>query len=417
MHFYFVISFVIVLAALFSYVNYRIFHLPATIGLMIMALAGSIILVVAGKFWSPITDFVTQLIGEVNFSTLLLKVMLGFLLFAGAIQTDVAALRKQRGFILILATLGVLISTAIVGTLSYYLFQFIGIDVPIIYCLLFGVLISPTDPIAVLSILKTSKVPISLKHKIAGESLFNDGVAVVIFISLSQIASSGVENFAILDALELFGREAIGGLLYGVALGYLGFLALRYIDNYKIEILITLALVMGGTALAETLQVSGPLALVVAGLITGSKSRKYAMSTTTEGNLDLFWELVDEILNAVLFIFIGLELLLIKLNESLLFIGLIAIVITLAARFISVAIPMTLMRAKFSLEPHAIKILTWGGLKGGISVALALSLSTQMYRDLFVPMTYIIVIFSIIIQGLTIGKVVKKLSPDEISET
>jgi CPA1 family monovalent cation:H+ antiporter len=281
--------------------------------------------------------------------------------------------------------------------------------IPLIYCLLFGALISPTDPIAVLGILKSAKIPASLELKISGESLFNDGVAVVVFVSLAQIARSGTGEFSSFSIAKFFLEEAIGGLLYGALLGYIGYWALRSIDDYKVEVLITLAIVMGGYFLAGHLHVSGPLAMVVAGLITGNKSKREGMSDLTRDYLGKFWEMIDEILNAVLFLFIGLEMLIVKIDKTVLIIGGISILIVLFARWISVILPVLFLRYKMEFEKNAVVMLTWGGLRGGISVALALSLGTSMYRDQFVLITYIIVVFSILVQGLTIGKLAKKL--------
>jgi len=285
--------------------------------------------------------------------------------------------------------------------------KLINIHLDYIYCLLFGALISPTDPIAVLGILKEAGIPKSLEVKITGESLFNDGVAVVIFLSLFQIAKIGIENLSALDIGLLFLREAVGGIILGFALGYTGFYLLKSIDNYKVEVIITLAIVTGGYSLAELLGVSGPLSMVVAGLITGNRGRRYAMSDTTQSYVDKFWEMSDEILNALLFMLIGFEFLVIDLKPFYLLIGLFGVVVILFARFVSAGIPVLAMKHTFT--KHSILILTWGGLRGGISVALALSLQTEMHRSFFVAVTYVIVLFSIGVQGLTIGKLVKRL--------
>ena len=335
--------------------------------------------------------------------------MLGFLLFAGAININARKLKKERLPIIALSTVGILISTFIVGTLAWYLFQLFHIGVDFIYCLLFGALISPTDPIAVLSILKEVKIPSSLGIKISGESLFNDGVGVVLFISIAEVATKGAGSFHAFDVVKLFMQEAVGGLLFGAILGYTGFLALRSIDNYKVEILVTLAIVMGGYSLATRLHISGPLAMVVAGIIVGNKVKDEVMSDITQDYLSKFWELIDEILNAVLFLFIGLEMLIIKINSGVFIIGIIMILIVLLARWVSVFIPIYFLRRWITLEKNIVFILTWGGLRGGLSVALALSLTEGMHKDEFVLITYIVVVFSIVVQGLTISKLVKKL--------
>ncbi len=286
--------------------------------------------------------------------------------------------------------------------------KIIGQPFDYINCLLFGALISPTDPIAVLGILKEAGIPKSLEIKITGESLFNDGVAVVIFTSIYQLAKIGIENLKVMDVVFLFLREAEGGLLLGLLIGYAGYILLKSIDNYKVEVLITISIVTGGYSLAELLHVSGPLAMVAAGIITGNAGRKYAMSNTTQNYIDKFWEMIDEILNSLLFILIGFEILVIEANPYFL-IGLFAIAALLVARFVSVGIPIALMKFKREFVKHSIWILTWGGLRGGISVALALSLQDSMYKSIIVSITYIIVLFSIIVQELTIGKLVKKL--------
>jgi CPA1 family monovalent cation:H+ antiporter len=285
----------------------------------------------------------------------------------------------------------------------------LGISLPLIHCLLFGALISPTDPIAVLGILKTAHAPKSLETKIAGESLFNDGVAVVVFLVLFGIAVSGHEISAAHIGL-LFLEEAIGGVLFGLVIGGITFYMLKGIDNYSVEVLLTLALVMGGYTLATLIHVSGPIAIVVAGLMIGNHGRSFAMSEQTRGHLDTFWELVDEILNAVLFVLIGLELLLISFTGKHLFAALLIIPIVLLARLASVALPIGVLRLKRQFSPGVIKVLTWGGLRGGISVALALSLPAGPERNLILTVTYLVVVFSIIVQGLSIGQLVKSVT-------
>lgn len=407
MNLYNLLVVIIFLSAVFSYINFRIIKWPQTIGIMVMALLTSLALIAAAPFF-PSLQVLSNKLSAVDFNTLLMKIMLGFLLFAGGFHIDAKDLKQQRLPILVLATVGTILSTFIVGGLAYYAFRFFNFPIPFIYCLLFGSLISPTDPIAVLGILKEAKIPHTLESKIAGESLFNDGVAVVIFLTVSEIANSGLEHFSGFDIVLLFAREAIGGILFGLALGYIGYKTLKSIDSYKVEVLITLALVMAGYYVADLMHVSGPLAMVVAGIITGSKGVAVAMSDATKDYLSKFWELVDEILNAILFLFIGIEMLIVKMNIVLLSIGGVMIVFVLAARWLSVALPVQLLKRWVSFEKHALVILTWGGLRGGISVALALSLPTSSYREQFVAITYIIVIFSILVQGLTVGKLAKK---------
>jgi CPA1 family monovalent cation:H+ antiporter len=402
-----ILTITIVLAALFAYINHRWIKWPPTIGIMILSLLSSILLVLFGTSHSHLSNKAVLLVSSIDFQDVLMNFMLSFLLFAGAIHIDANKLKKERWPVIILATVGILISTFLVGGMVWYLLKLFNLQTPFVYCLLFGSLISPTDPVAVLGILKEAKIPASLELKISGESLFNDGVAVVIFISIAEIARSG--DFSILYIGKLFLQEAIGGLLFGLLLGYIGYWALRSIDDYKVELLITLAIVMGGYFVAGNLHVSGPLAMVIAGIIIGNKAKKEGMSEQTRDYLDKFWEMIDEILNAILFLLIGFEMLVIKISSTVLIVAGISIMIVLLARWISVLIPVFLLRYKIKFEKHAVAILTWGGLRGGISVALALSLAKHMYRDQFVLITYVIVIFSILIQGLTIGRFSKKL--------
>ena len=402
-----ILTITVVLAAVFAYINHRWIRWPTTIGIMVLALISSVILFALGETHSFLSDKAIQLVSSIDFQDVLMNFMLSFLLFAGAIHIDAHKLKKERLPVIILATLGILISTFLVGGMVWGLFILFHSPIPFIYCLLFGALISPTDPIAVLGILKEAKIPASLELKISGESLFNDGVAVVIFISIAEVARTG--DFSALAIGKLFLQEAIGGLAFGFLLGYIGFWALRSIDDYKVELLITLAIVMGGYFIAGNLHVSGPLAMVVAGIIIGNKVKQEGMSVQTRDYLGKFWEMIDEILNAILFLLIGFEMLIIKISTTVLVIGIISILIVLFARWISVLLPVYLLRLKIKFERHAIAILTWGGLRGGISVALALSLGEKMHRNEFVLITYIIVVFSILVQGLTIGKVSKKL--------
>jgi len=407
MNFFHVVSVLIVLSAAFGYINYRFLRLPHTIGMMLIALITSLGLIGLGYLNIGFKQEVVDALKGIDFSYVLLNVMLSFLLFAGAINVNSKKLLEQKYPVMIFATLGVITSTFIVGTIFYYFMELISIHIDYIHCLLFGALISPTDPIAVLGILKEAGIPKSLEVKITGESLFNDGVAVVIFLSLYQVAEIGIANLSAIDVGLLFLREAAGGIVLGFALGYAGFYLLKSIDNYKVEVVITLAIVTGGYSLAEIVQVSGPLSMVVAGIITGNRGRRYAMSDTTQSYVDKFWEMSDEILNALLFMLIGFEFLVIDLKPFYLLLGLFGIAVILFARFISVGIPVQVMKHTFT--KHSILILTWGGLRGGISVALALSLQPDMHKSFFVAVTYIIVLFSIGVQGLTIGKLVKRL--------
>jgi CPA1 family monovalent cation:H+ antiporter len=410
-----VLAALVTLAAVFSYLNYRFLRLPQTIGLMVVSLAASLLLIVAGGFFPSVHDAARRLIGSINFTETLLHGMLGFLLFAGALHLDLHDLRRQRAVIFTLASVGVLLSTAIVGLLIWLVLHAMHLPIPLIHCFLFGALISPTDPIAVLAILKQLRVPNDLETQICGESLFNDGVGVVVFLGLLSFlpnpgtpAHPGFGHIAV-----LFLREAIGGGVFGLVAGLIAFQMLKRVDQYQVEILISLALVTGGYALSELLHVSGPIAMVIAGLIIGNQGRQFAMSENTQQNLDLFWELIDDFLNAVLFVLIGLEVLLIRWETRYFFAGLAAIVVVLLARLVSVWLPLKALQSRAPMPRHVVRLLTWGGLRGGISVALALSLSSprrdtpDLKTDLILVMTYVIVVFSIGVQGLTIGRVVR----------
>lgn len=399
------IAALLAIAALLGYVNARWLRLPTTIGIMLISLAFSLVLVAAGHFIPSVSGTAESIVGQIDFHGTLLDVMLCYLLFAGALHVNLEDLARQKFVIALMATLGVVLSTFLVGTCVYFLLPLFGLGLPYMPCLLFGALISPTDPVAVLGILKKAGVPRSLETKITGESLFNDGVGVVVFLALLGIVAGGHAPSPGHIA-HLFAVEVLGGIAFGAVLGCLGYYLLRSLDNYHIEILITLAIVTGGYALASAWHLSGPLAMVVAGLMTGNRGRRLAMSDTTRKNLDVFWELVDEILNALLFTLIGLELILVADDYSLrtLLLGAICIVVVLLARFAAVSVPVTLLRRFRDFSGNAISMMTWGGLRGGISVALALAVPEEAGRSTFLALTYMIVIFSIAVQGLTVGK-------------
>jgi CPA1 family monovalent cation:H+ antiporter len=407
---YNLITIIVVLTATFGYINFRFIKLPATIGIMLISLVASLLVIAIGHFNPVFFARTMNLIGSVDFDTALMDVMLSFLLFAGAIHIDIGQLKEQSVSIITFSTIGVVISTFVVGILLYLITGLLSIQIDFIHCLLFGALISPTDPIAVLGILKEAKIAPSLEMKISGESLFNDGVAVVVFLTILEIVNVGIQNVSAFEIAWLFVEEAVGGVLFGLLLGYIGFLALRSVDRYILEVSITLAIVMGGYALASYLHVSGPLAMVVAGIITGNKSRQLGMSDITRDYVDKFWEMLDEFLNGILFLLIGFEMLVIHYNLQIIWLGCISIVIVLVARLVSVGLPIFVLRYKSTFEKHAVSILTWGGLRGGISVALALSLPKNAVTDVLVSITYIIVLFSIVVQGLTIGRLAKRLA-------
>ena len=394
------------LAAVFSFVNYRYIRLPTAIGVMLIAIVMSLAVVALGYlgFESLRTQAAATLAG-IDFNVTLMHGMLSFLLFAGALHINLGDLAGRKWIISFLATVGLVATTLIVGVLAWVVFRVLHLEISFIYCLLFGALIAPTDPVAVLGIMKRAGVSKSLETKIVGESLFNDGVAVVVFLVLAEIAFGGHE-VTIGHVTLLFVEESLGGALFGFAIGWVTYWMLKRVDNYQVEVLLTLALVMGGYALARAIHVSGPIAMVVAGILIGNRGRVMAMSEQTRHRLDSFWELIDEILNAVLFLLIGFEILVITIERDYVTAGLIMIPVVLLARFVSVGVPVTLMRRRRTFSPRAIRIMTWGGLRGGISVALALSIPLGPERVVLVTVTYVVVVFSILVQGLSVGKLV-----------
>ncbi len=413
MELYYSFSVLIVLASFFAYLNLRFLKLPSSIGVMIIAMISSILLVIAGHLIPNTFSRFSALLEEVDFTEVLMGAMLNFLLFAGAIHINLNDLKEQRGPIVIFSSVSVLISAFAVGGLLYYVAPLLGFTIPFIYCLLFGALISPTDPIAVLGILKEAKVRKSLETKVAGESLFNDGVAVVVFAVILQLAQGSEIDLTASHVTWLLVKEALGGFLLGTLLGLGASRAMRKIDDYKVSVLITLSVVMGGYLIAHSMHISGPLTMVAAGLVIGNYGKNTAMSPTTKDYLNKFWELIDDILNAILFLFIGFELLLIPNLANYWLIGLCAIVIVLFARFISIYLPVFLIPFKTKFSSGTVKILVWGGLRGGVSIALALSIDEGPYKLLLIGVTYFVVVFSIIVQGLTIGKLADRVLSKE----
>lgn len=423
------ITFLIFLAAVFTLINITILKLPSTIGLMFIALMMSIAILVLGYFFPSITLGAENIMEAFDFEEVLMNVMLNFLLFAGALSINLTKLLEERLPIFILAIGSTLMSTFIIGFLVYYIFPTVvpGLEIDVIYCLLFGALISPTDPIAVLALTKKAGLSKKLEIKIAGESLFNDGVGVVVFLTILGIAKAqagideagghGSGEVTATSVALLFGKEVFGGILLGALFGFAGFKLLNFIDNdhVELEVLVTLTLVMVGGRLAEVLHISAPLGMVVMGLFIGNEGRDEKLANATGEYVFKFWHLLDEALNAILFILIGLEIMVIAESFTLsnLIIGGIGIVIVLLARFLGVSIPVTIMSSFRTFEPKTIPILTWGGLRGGISVALALSLSdfqwiSPMIKETILFTTYCVVVFSILVQGLTIGALLKK---------
>ena len=409
-NYFFIITILVLLAASFGYINVRFLKLPNTIGLMLITIVFTLAVFGISYFDSTLLDAEKYIIKQIDFKSVLLDVMLSFLLFAGALHTNFEQLKVQRWPVLVFSTLGVLVSTFLVGTAMYFCLQLIGLNIDFIYCLLFGALISPTDPIAVLGILKKAGVPKKLETKIVGESLFNDGVGVVVFLTIFQIADLGIDNVGVLDVVKLFGQEVIGGIGLGFVLGWITYRLMKSIDDYDIEVIITLAAVMGGTLIAHKFHVSAPLAMVTTGLIVGNDTvRGSAMSEITESYVDKFWELIDILLNTILFVLIGMEMLVLAFEGKYITAGLMAIPIVLLCRYASLLLPIKFFQKRLDFVPKTNLIMTWGGLRGGISIALALGLTEVMERDLFLVITYIVVVFSILVQGLTVGKLVKKV--------
>jgi len=406
---YLIATILIFLSAAFGFINVRFLKMPNTIGLMIITIIFTLVVLLWSYIDSTLLNVEKSIISSIDFKTVLLDEMLSFLLFAGALHTNFEQLKVQRWPILLFSTFGVLTSTFLVGGAMYGVLSLLNFNIGFIYCLLFGALISPTDPIAVLGILKKAGVPKKLETKIVGESLFNDGVGVVVFLTIYQIAKSGISEDTTFDVFTLFGQEVIGGIALGAILGYICYKLMRAIDDYHIEVIITLAAVMGGTVIAQKLHLSAPLAMVTAGLIVGNDTiRATSMSEITEKYVDKFWELIDILLNAILFVLIGMEMLVLVFEGDYILAGLIAIPVVLLCRYISLFLPIKLFKERLEFVPRTDIIMTWGGLRGGISIALALGLSTEMNRELFLVITYVVVVFSIIVQGLTVGKLVEK---------
>ncbi|WP_343531897.1 sodium:proton antiporter [Pedobacter sp.] len=414
MELYYSFSVLIVLASFFSYLNLRYLKLPSTIGIMIIAMLSSIVLVITGHLFPDTFTHFSNLLRDVDFTEVLMGAMLNFLLFAGAIHINLKDLKEQRGPIVIFSTVSVVISTFVVGGLTFYIAPLFNLNIPFLYCLLFGALISPTDPIAVMGVLKEAKVKKSLETKVAGESLFNDGVAVVVFAVILQLTQSSDIDISFSNISWLLVKEAAGGFIVGALLGLGASNAMRKIDDYKVSVLITLSVVMGGYLIARAMHISGPLTMVAAGIVIGNYGKRTAMSATTKDYLNKFWELIDEILNAILFLFIGFELLIIPNITNYWVMGGISIIVVLFARFISIYIPVKVIPFRNKFSKGTIKVLVWGGLRGGVSIALALSIDEGPHKPVILAITYFIVVFSIIVQGLSVGKVATKaLSKEE----
>jgi len=402
-------SIILTMAVILAYINHRYIKMQMTIAIMTSSLLLSMLVIIFGRLTTThIEADIATLLSRIDFHQLLIDGMLSFLLFAGALHVDVHLLRNEKWEIGILASLSTIVSALLVGIFAYFLLQWLGIPIPFIDCLLFGALISPTDPIAVLATFKEVGAPKRLDVTVSGESLFNDGVGIVIFISLYQLAYNGHADLGFTSVSLLFLREAIGGILYGALLGLAAYWLMKPIDDHKVEILITLGVVTGGYSFAQWLGISGPLAMVVAGIFLGNRGRNFSMSKKSRESLDTFWELVDEILNAVLFLLIGLELLLIPFKHNDLWAALFAVPMVLFVRWVTVATPMSFFKRWKHYHPFTTTILVWGGLRGGLAVALALALPPGHSRNVILAMTYTVVSFAVIVQGLTIKPLVER---------
>lgn len=400
----------VVASALLGWFNHHFIKLPHVIGLTVMGALAAIGLMVANAFIPGVTldDWVTDTLQQMNFTDTLLQGMLSFLLFAGALHVDLARLKIAWLPVLLLSTVGVMLSTVLVGLAMWGVGMLIGLSIAPIWYFVFGALIAPTDPVSVLGVLKEEAVPQSLQSAVAGESLFNDGVGIVVFIILLGAAVSG-NDFSLAEGAQLFAIEAGGGIIVGLVAGFIGYRALAGMDEYTLEVLITLAVVMGGYALCSQLHISGPLAMAVAGLLIGNHGVTYAMSDVTRDYLLKFWELLDELLNSVLFLLIGLEMIVLIPGVNELVFGLLAIPLTLIARAVGIFVSTKTIPAARLQDKGAGRVLWWGGLRGGISIALALSLPPGDTRDLILAATFASVLFSVLVQRATLGRLIEKL--------
>ncbi len=411
-----IIGALLALTAALAYVNERHFHLPISIGVTLGGLVTSLVLLLVAGL-APERQWLTGLLAHIDFEKVFLEGLLGILLFAGALEVDLEELMRVRTPVLVLSIVGTLLSTLVVGTAAWELLRILGLGIPFLWALLFGALISPTDPIAVMGLLSDAGAPSELSTLITGESLFNDGVAVVLFTIVLGLVT-GEHGASVLAAGRLFLEEAVGGVIYGLGLGWAAYYFLRRVDEPTTEILVTVAVTTAGYALANRIGTSGPLAMVVAGLLVGNHGRMFAMSEGTRERLDNFWIVLDQILNALLFVLIGLEVLILPVRASWLVAGALAIPLILGARLLSVYVPMRFLPIRPELGPYAIRVLTWGGLRGGIAIALALSLPVGGERGLLLLITYVVVVFSILVQGLTIKRVARgaSLLPSRVLE-
>ena len=401
-----IIALLIIVSAIYSYINARYIKLPGTIGIVTLAILGSVITLIVDGLYPDVAKYLTSLAHHINFSSTVLNVMLGFLLFATAFNLDTKKLKREMRPVLILSTIGVLLSTAIFGAIFYLVSGLVAVKIPFIYCLLFGALVSPTDPIAVASVIKGSKLPANLETIISGESLFNDGIGLVLFITILEITQSGVKDIDFLKTVLVFVQEVFGGILLGAVSGFIAHRLMKSISDFQTIVLVSLGLVMLDSVVASYLHLSIPLSVVTAGLFLGGRSINADNKERSHEALEKFWMLIDEILNAVLFVMIGLQMVNVSFISNYWIAGGLSIVIILCARWLSIMLPLTFLRRTLNINYNSVNILTWAGLRGGVSIALALSLPASPYRHLILSGSYFIVIFSIIVQGLTLNKLI-----------
>lgn len=413
MELFLIIALLVIISAFYSYLNARFFKLPGTIGIITIAIAVSVITIIIDKLDPAVARYLTVLAKHINFSTTVLNIMLGFLLFAGSFTSNTKRLRRELRPVFILSTLSVILSAAAFGTLFYYGTMLVKIHMSYMYCLLFGALISPTDPVAVGAIIRNSKLPVNLSTIISGESLFNDGVGLVLFITILEAIRSGIDNITFTQTALLFIREVFGGIGLGLILGFIAFRLMRSVNDFQTIVLVSLSLVMGVSVVASYLKLSIPLAVVCAGLVAGNRTINLDEKERSHEALERFWKLVDEMLNTILFVMIGLQMVNLPYITNYWLTGGIAIVLILAARWISIILPLTFMRHSLNVNYKNINILTWAGVRGGISIALALSLPYSPYRHVILCGSYFIVIFSIVVQGLTLNRLINYSMKDK----
>ncbi|NCD72160.1 cation:proton antiporter [Mucilaginibacter agri] len=408
MNLFVIIALLVIVSAFYSYINARFIKLPVTIGIMTIATVVSIGIIVLDNVNPAFQKYLTALAKNIDFSEAVLNIMLGFLLFAGSFNLDTNKLKREMRPVLLLSTIGVILSTAAFGILFYYGMRLFDIKVPLMYCFLFGAVVSPTDPVAVSAIIKNSKLPNHLETIITGESLFNDGIGVVLFITILEFIHSNTDKIDITQTAVLFCREVFGGIALGMVCGYFVYRLMKSITDFQTIVLLSLALVMGLSVLATYWHLSVPLAVVSAGIVSGIRSINISNKETSHQSLERFWKLIDEILNTILFVMIGLQIVELPFLNNYWITGSVSIVLILVARWVSISIPLTFLRRSLSLKYKDVNILTWAGLRGGISIALALSLPHNKYRYIILAGSYFIVIFSVIVQGLSLNRLIRR---------